>query len=73
MTTLDPLVAALTARRKRRGMSSAHLADFAAMSRAYVHRVEAGQCSPTLRTLRRLADVLGCDLELVARTEGNQP
>lgn len=65
--TPDPIITALTARRTSRGMPSAHLADFAGLSRPHWHRIETGACSPRLDTVRRLADALGCELTLTPK------
>jgi len=47
---------------KRKRMSIEQLADFAGLSRAALWKVLARKHNPTLRTLAKLSEALGCDV-----------
>lgn len=50
--------------RKRSGISQAALAARAGTTQSAISRIEAGRVSPTVETLARLLELLGCRLEL---------
>jgi transcriptional regulator with XRE-family HTH domain len=62
----DPLVTALRQRREQLGLPAAHLAEQLGMYPTQLHQIERG--NPTVKTLRAIAEALGCDIELVERT-----
>lgn len=64
---VDPLITALTRRRKDRRLTQVVVADLAGLSRPYLRRVEAGDSSPSLQVLRRLADALGLELTITPK------
>lgn len=49
--------------REYRGLSGAELGEQAALSRAYIHQVETGKRTLSVPALKRVADVLGVDLD----------
>jgi len=64
---VDPLMHAIDRRRIELRMTQNGLADRASSTQATVSDALTGAHSPTLYTLRKIADALGCDLALVAR------
>jgi transcriptional regulator with XRE-family HTH domain len=57
----------LESARKRSGMSQRLLAERASTSQSVVARIESGDTSPTLRTLDRLVNAAGFELQLELR------
>lgn len=55
--------------REKRGLSQSELARRTGINQAEISRIERGSGNPTERTLMRLADALGADLQLVERAE----
>lgn len=53
--------------RRRHGLSQAQLATRAGTTQTAISRLERGQRSPTVQTLRRLLVVMGEDLTLTSR------
>lgn len=49
--------------RKLRGWSQNQLADFSGVARGYLSHILAGEYSPTLRILARLAEALGVQVK----------
>lgn len=64
MTYVDPVVAALTAERKRRRWTHEQLAKRARVGRSTISRFEAGRHSPTLVVVRAIATALGRNIAL---------
>ena len=60
--------ALLKARRKELGVTQRQLAEFADLALNTIYQVERGQANPTLETLLTLADTLGLELDLRAKT-----
>lgn len=54
--------------REKHGLTQAQLAERSGIDQADISRIERGATSPTARTLQRVADALGADLRLVARS-----
>jgi transcriptional regulator with XRE-family HTH domain len=50
--------------RRQRGLDQADLARRAGTTQTYVSRIERGAVSPSLKTLRRLFNAMGVDLQL---------
>jgi transcriptional regulator with XRE-family HTH domain len=50
--------------REQRKMTLRQLAANAGMNHTYMHRIEKGEMSPTLRTLQRIANALGAELKV---------
>lgn len=57
--------------RDRRGMGQVELAAAAGVGQSLISRIENGTANPSLRTLIRLADVLGVDVSEFARGGGD--
>ena len=57
-----PIGEQVKAARLKSGISQAVLAEELGMHESQVSRLENGKTNPTIRTLRRVADVLGCRL-----------
>ena len=53
--------------RRRQGLSQRRLAVRAGTSQAFISRIEQGEVSPTIRTLRRILLVMGEDLVIASR------
>jgi ribosome-binding protein aMBF1 (putative translation factor) len=53
--------------REKRGLSQSELARRTGIHQTEISRIERGSGNPTERTLLRLADALGADLQLVDR------
>ncbi len=58
----EPIGKQIRAARLKRGISQAVLAEELGMHESQVSRLENGKTNPTIRTLRRVAGVLGCEL-----------
>ena len=58
---------AVRAQRARRGLSQEELSFEAEMDRTYVSGIERGVRNPTLKTVRRLAKVLGVKPSILMR------
>jgi ribosome-binding protein aMBF1 (putative translation factor) len=54
--------------REKHGLTQAQLAVLSGIDQGDISRIERGATSPTARTLQRVADALGADLRLVARS-----
>jgi ribosome-binding protein aMBF1 (putative translation factor) len=54
--------------REKHGLTQAQLAALSGIDQGDISRIERGTTSPTARTLQRVADALGADLRLVARS-----
>ncbi|OHC75233.1 MAG: hypothetical protein A3G18_06600 [Rhodospirillales bacterium RIFCSPLOWO2_12_FULL_58_28] len=52
--------------RKHRRLTQQALADAASIGKPYVCEIEAGKKEPSVKTLKALARVLGCDLDDLA-------
>ena len=50
----------LTTIRKQKGLSLRKLSSLSGVAWQVIHRIEQGKVSPTIRTLEKLADALGC-------------
>ena len=59
-----PAAADLVLARERAGLSQAQCARRMQTTQSAVARLESGRQSPSLRSLRRYAAAVGCDLEL---------
>lgn len=70
MHTVDPLVAALAARRIELGWEPMKLGRELGWNGGQILQVETGG-NPRLSTLRRMADAMGCDLVLTPK-DGNE-
>ncbi|MFF0815499.1 helix-turn-helix transcriptional regulator [Rhodococcus sp. NPDC003318] len=62
-----------TARRLQLGLTQTRLAELAGVSRSSVQAIEAGRATVQLDVLTAVADVLGCDMVLVARAGRRLP
>jgi len=58
--------------RKEKGLSQIELAEKTGNKQQVISRIENHENSPTLRTLCNLLDVLGYDIQLVPRQNGEQ-
>lgn len=67
--TRDPLVEALRRRRIDLGLRQADVAEQLGINRASYVQVERSRIAPTVWNLRRIAEVLDCDLVLVPRSD----
>lgn len=65
----DPILAELRVIRLAAGLRSRDVAAQAGLANASLSRWEMGHGSPNLAKLRRLLDVLGCDLAVVPKEE----
>src|SRR5664280_453717 len=54
--------------RERRGMTQIELASATGIAQSEISRIERGSANPTEKTLLRIADALGADLQVVERT-----
>lgn len=63
------LATQLIALREKRGLSQSELARQTGINQAEISRIERGSGNPTEKTLIRLADALGADLQLVERSD----
>lgn len=61
------------ARRRQLGLTQARLAELAGVSRSSVQAIESGRATVQLDVLTAVADVLGCDMVLVARAGRRLP
>lgn len=53
--------------RKRRNMlkiTQSHLAEMAGISESTLLRIEKGQANPTIKILKKIADILGLEIKL---------
>ena len=50
--------------RLQRGYNMAELAEKVGCSRSFISQVEKGQANPSVATLKKIADALGCQLEI---------
>jgi transcriptional regulator with XRE-family HTH domain len=57
--------------RRRCGLSQRRLAVRAGSSQAFISRIESGEVSPTIETLRRLLLVMGEDLVIASRSHAS--
>lgn len=55
-------------RRRELGVTQRQVAEYADLALNTVYQVERGQANPTLETLLTLADTLGLELDLRAKT-----
>ncbi len=70
MTTTDPIVAALTAERHRRGLSRRQVSiRLGQKTGKSIWDWENEKCSPSLPSIRKWARALGYDLALIPRGE----
>ncbi len=53
--------------RTDRGLTQSQLAELAGTTQSAISRLESNRVSPTIETLARLLDVLGCELEMNSR------
>lgn len=60
---LDGKVNKLKIWREYRGLTQQQLADQAGLKKGYISQLETGRRTGTTRTLKKIADVLGADLE----------
>ena len=58
----------LRTRRKELGVTQRQLAEFADLALNTIYQVERGQANPTLETILTLADTLGLEFDLRAKT-----
>jgi transcriptional regulator with XRE-family HTH domain len=56
---VDPIVSELRRERRRQGLSQAVVGGLAGITQAQVSRIERGAQTPSLGTVRRIADALG--------------
>lgn len=54
--------------REKQGLTQSQLAELTGIDQGDISRIERGATSPTARTLQRVADALGADVRLVARS-----
>ncbi len=59
----------LIALREKRGLSQSGLSRQTGINQAEISRIERGSGNPTERTMLRLADALGADLQFVERED----
>lgn len=59
----------LARRRRERGLTQANVAEYMAIEKETVSRIENGAISPTLQRLRQFAAVLDCSLSDLFRSE----
>lgn len=59
----------LIALREKRGLSQSELARQTGINQSEISRIERGSGNPTEKTLIRLADALGADLQLIERSD----
>ena len=53
----------------RNGMTQGELADLCGIAQSHIARIEAGRYSVGFDTLQQIADAMGCDIDIVTRTE----
>jgi transcriptional regulator with XRE-family HTH domain len=70
---VDPIIAALRERREAAGLTRQELAGRAKIGYRTLADYEVGKFEPTLNTLCRWADALGCDVALVPRPVWTPP
>ncbi len=59
------LIDRLIEQRKNRGMTQKELARAASLTQSVIARLESKKATPQLDTLLKVADALGCELEIV--------
>jgi transcriptional regulator with XRE-family HTH domain len=64
------LIQRLKDRREELGVTQVQLAELAAVGLRTVKELDAGKGNPTVRTILKLADVLGMELKLEVRKPG---
>lgn len=64
---MDELMKEIRSERLRQRFSQRKLAEAAGLAEQWVYELETGKHSPTLRTLRRITDVLGMDIVLMKK------
>lgn len=64
------LIQRLKDRREELGVTQEQLAELAAVGLRTVKELDAGKGNPTVRTILKLADVLGMELKLEVRKPG---
>ncbi len=63
------IIDALIEQRRSQGMTQKELAQAASLTQSVIARLESKKATPQLDTLLKVADALGCELEIVpART-----
>lgn len=60
MSDVHPIIVELVAARKRAGIAAAEVARCLGVSRQHVYNWEAGRNRPTLETMGKYAEVVGC-------------
>lgn len=53
--------------RLEKGWSQKRLAEEAGLSQSFIHSIEVGQKSPTIRSIRKIAKALGVPVEEIIR------
>lgn len=53
--------------RLEKGLSQKRLAEEAGLSQSFIHSIEVGQKSPTIRSIRKIAKALGVPVEEIIR------
>lgn len=53
--------------RLEKGWSQKRLAEEAGLSQSFIHSIEVGQKSPTIRSIRKIAKALGVSVEEIIR------
>lgn len=62
---LTKLGEALRQRRKSQGMTLAVLSERSGVTLGYISQIERGQNAPSLPTLKKLADAVGCPMAML--------
>lgn len=66
---MHPLIRQLIFTRKERGFSQRALAERMKVKHTIIGRIEAGEVSPTLKTLDRIANALGVEFQISPKGE----
>lgn len=64
---LTKLGEAIRRRRKSQGMTLAVLSERSGVTLGYISQIETGKNAPSLPTLKRLADAVGCPMAMLVR------
>lgn len=53
--------------RRGSGFSQAEVAELSGLKQQNVARVEAGKYAPTVETVAKIAEVLGCEIQIISK------